>query len=105
MQQQTLTTDPLWDEGISSFLHVEFDKRQAPLSVQDLQRLAIENAVRIGDMLETLFLMAIYGEWRYTDTLGHDLPLDESALNDLYAKGRLGADDLEEFVGLWSPAS
>jgi len=103
--QHSLATDPMWDEGIASFLYGEHEKRRAPLSVQDLQQLAIDQAVRVGDMLETLFLMAIYGEWNYTDAAGKPLPLDESALNDLYAKGRLGPSDLREFPGLWSPAS
>ena len=103
--QQTIAPDPLWDEGISSYLLGEYERRQVPLSVEDLQRFAVDQAVRIGDILETLFLMSIYGEWRYTDAEGHALPLDESALNDLYSKGRLGPDDLAEFPGLWSPAA
>ena len=97
------TNDPLWDEGISSFLLGEYEARQAPLSIDDLQGFAIEHATRVGDILETLFLMAIYGEWRYTDAAGAELRLDQAALDELYAKGRLSAQDLKAFPGMWAP--
>ena len=103
--QHNHSVDPLWDEGISSFLLGEYEQRQAPLTIDDLQGFAVDQAIRIGDMLETLFLMAIYGEWRYTDAAGKDLKLNEEALNTLYAKGRLSPEDLTEFNGLWTPQS
>lgn len=97
--------DPLWDEGISTFLYGEYEQRQSPLSIDDLQGFANEHAVRIGDILETLFLMAIYGEWVYADADGKERELDEQALNELYAKGRLGREDLHAFDGVWFPLS
>lgn len=96
-------TDPLWDEGISSYLQGEYQKNQAPLTIDDLQGYANEQAVRVGDILETLFLMAIYGQWAYTDTEGQERELDEAALDSLYAKGRLSPDDLAAFDGVWTP--
>lgn len=102
---QQLQVDPLWDEGISSFLYGEYEKRQQALTIDDLQIFANENAVRIGDILETLFLMAIYGEWVYADGEGKEQLLDEQALNDLYAKGRLTREDLNAFDGVWLPIS
>ncbi len=101
--QYNISPEPLWDEGLSSFLLGEYQKRQSPLTIDELQAFANEQAVRIGDILETLFLMALYGEWRYTAADGKDLKLDEEALNSLYAKGRLGPDDLVDFNGVWSP--
>ena len=96
--------DPLWDEGISSFLAGEYERRRAPLTTGELQGFAIEHATRVGDILETLFLMAIYGEWRYVDAgSGDELTLDQEALDGLYAKGRLSADDLAAFPGVWEP--
>ena len=100
---QQIQADPLWDEGISSFLLGEYEKRQAPLTVDDLQLLANEHAIRIGDLLETLFLMSIYGAWTYADGDGNEKKLDESALDDLYAKGRLKPEDLTAFDGVWAP--
>ena len=99
------SNDPLWDEGIASFLLGEYEARGEPLSIDDLQRFAIDNATRVGDILETLFLMAIYGEWRYTDAGGEALTLDQAALDELYSKGRLGEDDLAAFSGVWTPAA
>jgi len=77
---QQLMSEPLWDEGLSSFLYGEYEKRQAPLELDDLRAFANEHAVRIGDILETLFLM-----------------------NELYAKGRLTDKDLAAFSGMWQP--
>lgn len=95
--------DPLWDEGISTFLLGEFDKKQEPLTIEDLQNFANAQAIRVGDLLETLFLMAIYGAWSYCDENGEEQQLDTVALDDLYAKGRIGPDDLKDFAGVWSP--
>ncbi len=102
---QQIQPEPLWDEGISSFLLGEYEQRQVPLTIEDLQVFANDHAVRVGDILETLFLMAIYGEWRYTDAEGNDQKLDEEALNSLYAKGRLTGEDLKAFSGLWHPTA
>jgi len=86
--------------GTKAFPHF-----QVPLTIEDLQVFANDHAVRVGDILETLFLMAIYGEWRYTDAEGNDQKLDEEALNSLYAKGRLTGEDLKAFSGLWHPTA
>lgn len=101
MQEPQL--EPLWDEGISSLLDGEYARLQKPFTMADLRGYAIEHAVRIGDILETLFLMGIYGAWKYTDENGVEQPLDEDALNALYAKGRLEESDLAAFPGLWQP--
>jgi len=102
MQDQL--AEPFWDEGISSLLYGEFERKQEALTMQDLRGYANEHAVRIGDILETLFLMGIYGAWQYIDEKGDEQALDEDALNALYAKGRIEDKDLEAFQGLWKPA-
>lgn len=100
-EQQQL--DPLWDEGISSLLNGEYERLQTPFSMEALRGYANEHAVRIGDILETLFLMSTYGAWQYIDENGTELVLDENALNVMYVKGRLEDADLEAFPGLWKP--
>ncbi len=100
---QQLNQEPLWDEGISSFLYGEYARVEEPLTMEQLRGFATEHAVRIGDILETLFLMAIYGEWSYTNEAGQPQSLDEDALNELYAKGRLEDSDLDAFRGVWTP--
>lgn len=102
MRQQQ--AEPLWDEGISTFLTGEYEKRQKPLTIDNLQEFANSQAVRVGDILETLFLMAIYGAWIYADADGNEQVLDEAALDELYARGRLSPEDLKAFGGQWSPA-
>jgi len=101
---QSQHVEPLWDEGISSFLANEYEKKQIPLTSSDLRRLATERAVRVGDLLETLYLLAIYGAWHYCDEAGKSLDLDEEALDEFYAKGRIGHEDLAAFSGVWLPA-
>ncbi len=101
---QHLQPDPLWDEGIASYLLGEYERRQVPLTTEDLQLFARDRAVRVGDLLETLFLMAIYGEWQYVDAQGKEQTLDEDELNKLYAKGRITEADLAAFDGLWKPS-
>ncbi len=101
---QTQSIDPLWDEGISSYLLSQYESQQSPLTMENLQTYAVEQAVRVGDLLETLFIMAIYGEWTYSDAEGKPQELDETALDDFYAKGRLSKEDLAAFSGVWAPA-
>ncbi|MFT4727010.1 MAG: hypothetical protein ACI9UN_001505 [Granulosicoccus sp.] len=101
---QTLPIEPLWDEGISSYLLGEYAKLQTPLTIQNIESCAVDQAVRVGDLLETLFIMAIYGEWTYTAADGVAETLNESALDDFYAKGRLNKDGLAAFSGVWAPA-
>jgi len=101
-EQQQL--EPLWDEGISSLLNGEFERAQKPLAMADLRAYSLEHAVRIGDILETLFLMGIYGVWKYTNEEGVEQKLDEDALNALLSKGRLNDEDLKAFSGFWQPA-
>ncbi|MFK7995089.1 MAG: hypothetical protein AB8B87_13175 [Granulosicoccus sp.] len=100
---QTQFAEPLWDEGIALYLSGEYEKKQAPLTSTDLQHLANEQAVRVGDLLETLYLMAIYGAWHYCDEQGQSQELDEVALDDFYARGRIGPDDMAAFDGVWIP--
>lgn len=100
---QQLQADPLWDEGISTFLLGEYDAKGEPLTIDDLQAYANKQAVRVGDLLETLFLMAIFGSWNYLNAEGKAETLNEDALDELYAKGRLSPEDLKAFSGVWMP--
>ena len=88
-RMQQIRIDPLWDEGISTFLLGEYERAQAPLSIYDLQGFANDRAVRI--------------EWEHTNLEGVVQELDVLALDELYAKGRLVPEDLIDFEGYWSP--
>lgn len=94
---------PLWDEAIAGLLTEDQAALGAPLTLERLQELAHEHTIRLGDILETLYLLAIYGDWSYTDSNGAEKQLDEKALDDLYAIGRVSQEDLSAFDGLWQP--
>ncbi len=96
---------PLWDEAISAMLSEHYFEHQQPLSLENLNTLAVENATRIGDIMETLFLMSIYGDWQYSDASGEAKQLDQSALDELYSNGRPKFEDLQDFSGTWSPVT
>ncbi len=69
----------------------------------DLEALALENAIRIGDIMETLFLMSIYGHWQYSGEDGAVQVLDQSVMDKLFANGRVSSEDLADFSGGWAP--
>ena len=75
----------------------------APLNLEKLQSLAVDHAIRLGDILETLYLMAIYGDWQYIDADGKQKELDEEALQSMYAQGRIDKSNAEAFSGEWIP--
>lgn len=94
---------PLWDEAIASMLSEHYFENQQPLTLENLNALALENATRIGDIMETLFLMSIYGDWQYSTGDGQAQQLDQSALDELYSNGRPKYEDLQAFNGTWAP--
>ncbi len=96
---------PLWDEAIAAMLSEQYLQNQQPLTLENLNTLAVENATRIGDIMETLFLMAIYGDWQYIAANGELQQPDQSALDKLYSNGRPKYEDLSEFSGTWAPAA
>lgn len=101
---QAMDMTPLWDEAIAGLLIEEQAALDEPLNLSKLQELALEHAIRLGDIIETLYLMAIYGDWTYTDDDGRDKDLDEKALEELYAQGRIDKSNAHAFSGVWAPA-
>jgi hypothetical protein len=70
----------------------------------DFNALAREHTIRLDDIMETLFLLAINGQWIYTDNDGRIRPLDQATLDRLYTNRRLSEQDLAAFDGDWRPA-
>lgn len=100
---QRLEPAPLWDEGISTYLLSEYRQRRRPLNLDDLRTFTVAQAIRISDILETLFLLAIYGEWTFTRPDGTLQTIDAGMLDALYARGRLAHDELDDYRGEWQP--
>jgi hypothetical protein len=94
---------PKWDIALESLARDEYQKKTAPLTMDDFHNLASEHAIRLDDIMETMFLLAIHGEWVYTDKQGQPQPLDQETLDGLYVKRRLSDADLAEFNGNWRP--
>ena len=99
LSQQT----PLWDEAIANLLAEQQEQLDVALELHHLEKMAVDNAVRLGDIIETLYLMAIYGDWQYNDAEGQQKELDEEALQAMYAKGRIDKSNAQAFNGLWTP--
>lgn len=100
---QLAETTPLWDVAIAGMLIEEQEELGSPFDIDALQQLALDQAVRLADIIETLYLLTIYGDWTYTDDNGNEKPLDEDALEDLYAQGRIDRTNANAFDGYWQP--
>ncbi len=96
---------PKWDVALAALAGDEFRKRASPLTLNDFRSLAKEYAIRLDDIMETMFLLAINKEWVYTDRTGKEQVLDQDTLDALYVKRRLSEKDLANFDGIWQPAS
>ena len=100
---QSIQDMPKWDVAIASMANEHYHKKTSPLTLDDFRSLAIEHAMRLDDIMETMFLLAIHGEWIYTDSKGQPQSLDQQTLDGLYVKRRLSDADLAAFDGNWRP--
>ncbi|ALP52214.1 hypothetical protein Tel_03100 [Candidatus Tenderia electrophaga] len=98
--KQTPDVDvPAWDVALANLAKEEFDKKGAPLTLDDFTDLAKEYTIRLDDIMVTMFEMVIAGEWQYEG----EQRIERNTLNELYVGGRLHAKDLEPFSGGWRP--
>jgi len=94
---------PKWDVALAALAKDAFQKKAAPLVLDDFRHLASEHAIRFDDIMESMFQLAINGEWKYTDSSGSEQVLDQATLDGLYVKRRLSEEDLSDFDGGWQP--
>jgi len=94
---------PKWDVALAALARDAFQKNAAPLVLDDFRHLASEHAIRFDDIMESMFQLAINGEWKYTDSSGNEQTLDQATLDSLYVKRRLSEEDLSAFDGGWQP--
>jgi hypothetical protein len=95
---------PKWDVALAALAHDEYRKKNAPLTLDDFHHLAKQHAIRLDDIMETMFQLAINDEWTYSDNNGRPQAMDQSTLDNLYVKRRLSEEDLSSFDGSWRPA-
>jgi hypothetical protein len=94
---------PRWDVAIASLANDQYRNEGRPLTLEDFRGLARKYAMRLDDIMETIFLLAINGEWEYSDTAGEKQSLDQKTLARLYVKRRLSEEDHNSFDGSWRP--
>lgn len=94
---------PKWDVALAALADTEYRKKGSPLTLEDFHRLAREHAIRLDDIMETIFLLAIHKEWAYLDATGNPQDVDQETLDSLYVKRRLSEEDLAAFDGGWQP--
>ncbi|HHH45068.1 MAG TPA: hypothetical protein ENK49_13095 [Gammaproteobacteria bacterium] len=94
---------PRWDVALAALAKDTFQKKAAPLVLDDFRQLASEHAIRFDDIMESMFQLVIHGEWKYTDRSGNEQTIDQATLDGLYVKRRLSEEDLSAFDGEWQP--
>lgn len=94
---------PRWDEALAALATDEYRRRGNPLNLDDFRALARQHATRLDDIMETMFLLVIHGQWKYLDASGTRQLLPRTTLDGLYVKRRLSEDDLAAFNGSWLP--
>ncbi len=99
----TNEAQPKWDVALASLAEDAYKKKTTPLTMDDFHNLASKHSIRLDDIMETMFLLAIHGEWTYADRNGEPQQLDQETLDGLYVKRRLSDDDLAAFDGDWRP--
>ena len=96
---------PRWDVALEALVREEYSHLGRDLRLADFQRLARHYAIRLDDILATLFELVIEGRWVYEPTGRGDAPITRELLDGLYVGGRLHARDVAAFEGSWRPAS
>src|SRR3569623_1173446 len=91
------------DVALEAVLMEDDLKKAAPRTLDDVRRLALEFAIRFVDIVVTLFVLCIYGEWQYRDRQGVVGEMTPERFNDLTSNGRLKDRDLIGFDGGWAP--
>jgi len=94
---------PKWDVALAALAKDAYQKKAAPLVLDDFRHLASEHAIRFDDIMESMFQLAIHEEWKYTNSSGNEQTLDQATLDSLYVKRRLSEEDLGAFDGDWQP--
>ena len=94
---------PKWDVALASLVADAYRHKGAPLALEDFRGLASQHAIRFDDIMETMFLLVIHGQWNYCDRSGQAQKLDQETLDRLYVKRRLSEQDVAAFDGGWTP--
>ncbi len=92
---------PKWDIALEALINEVYEKRQAPLTVDDLQGLAVLHAIRFDDILDTLMIMCIDGDWRYKNAQGDIQAIKQEDYDELFKSGRTTDKGVAGYDGCW----
>jgi hypothetical protein len=92
-----------WDVALEALAREEHRRLDRALQLEDFRRLARTHAIRLDDIMVTLFELVIQGEWTYLDAEGRAHSFDRETLDGLYVNRRLREQDLQAFTGSWQP--
>lgn len=90
---------PKWDVALEALVREEQQKLRRPLTLEDFRRLGRQYAIRLDDIMVTLFELVLHGRWRYEGT---DHRITRELVEELTAAGRIKDEDLARFAGGWS---
>ncbi|MEW5757171.1 MAG: hypothetical protein AB1810_12800 [Pseudomonadota bacterium] len=96
---------PKWDIALEALLVEEFHKKETPVTLDDMRRLATLHAIRFDDIIDSLLVMCLEGVWKYTDEAGRVQPISAEDVERLFASGRVDHADLAAYTGGWSPVA
>lgn len=94
---------PKWDVALAALAQEAYDKKATGLKLIDFKRLASDYAIRLDDIMVTIFQLTIHGEWEYHDRDGEPQAIEQETLDNLYVNRRLTEMDLQDFTGSWKP--
>jgi len=97
------TEVPKWDVALASLAAEASDNLGRGLSIDDIQNLAREHAIRFDDLMATLFELVLQNQWRYESADGHVQTLQAEEVEKLFEAGRLKEPDLRDYTGRWIP--
>ena len=94
---------PKWDVALEALLNEEFARIASPIKVENLQRLAVLHSIRFDDLLDTLMLMCIHGEWNYQNAQGGAQQISEEDYDTLFESGGRTTDEgVAHYDGGWT---
>lgn len=94
---------PRWDVALEALLRETCQRLGRPLTHGDFRQLATRYAIRFDDIMDTLFELAMAGEWEFRQADGEPVAVTPELVAGLHVKSRLEEDDLRTFRGSWRP--
>lgn len=93
---------PKWDIALEGLAKETYQQIGRGLTVDDFHKLAVENKIRLDDIMVTMFELCIYGEWQY-QLDSQKVEITRETLDNMFVNARLQEKDVRDFTGDWRP--